>query len=368
MNVPLVDLKAQYLTIKPEVDAAISRVLDNTTFILGEEVSAFEKSFAEYVGAKFGVGVGCGTSALQLALLASGIGRGDEVITVAHTFTATAEAILHAGAKPVFVDIDPRTYCIDPSRVEDAISSRTKAIIPVHLYGHPAEMDPILDIANRRGLLIIEDAAQAHGAEYDSIRCGSIGNLACFSFYPGKNLGAYGDAGIVTGNDEKLISRVRRLRDHGRTNKYEHDEIGFCERMDAIQAAVLRVKLDYLEDWTEARRKHASYYNSLLDQTDVITPYASPSVRHVYHLYVVRVSKRDKLAANLKAKGISAGIHYPIPLHYQPAYMKIDHGNRSLPDTEMVASQILSLPMYPKLTADKIDYVVEMLKLAMRQQ
>jgi dTDP-4-amino-4,6-dideoxygalactose transaminase len=309
------------------------------------------------VGAGGATAVASGTAALHLALLAAGIGPGDQVITTAHTFIATAEPISHAGAKPVFVDIDPQTYNIDPNRVEDAITPRTKAIVPVHLYGQPAQLGPLREIASRHKLWLIEDAAQAVGAEYQGRRCGAIGDLACFSFYPGKNLGAYGDAGAVTGNDESLLAKVAKLRDHGRTTKYEHDEIGFGERMDALQAAILGAKLPHLEDWTRARRAHARLYNELLADCDVVTPFESPDVRHVYHLYVVRTSRRAAMLGHLQAKGIGAGIHYPIPLHRQPAYLKQGHGDVSLPVTERVAGEIVSLPMYPELTREQIEYV-----------
>ena len=362
MLIPLVDLKAQYVRIKPDIDAAIQRVLDNTSFILGKEVADFESVFADYVGAKGAVGVASGTAALHLALLACGVGSGDEVITVAHTFTATAEAIFHAGARPVFVDISPRTYTIDPNHVEDAITPRTKTIVPVHLYGHPAEMDALSDIAQRHNLWLIEDAAQAHGAEYDGRRCGSIGHLACFSFYPGKNLGAYGDAGMVTGNDETLLLRVRKLRDHGRTGKYEHEEVGWGERLDALQAAILRAKLAYLEEWTEARWLHARHYDELLANLNLVTPYVASNVRHVYHLYVIRVRRRDALVEHLRAKGVGAGIHYPTPLHRQPAYLKQGYVGVRLPVTEQVAAEVISLPMYPELTNKQIEYVVDGIK------
>jgi len=289
--------------------------------------------------------------------LAAGIGPGDQVITTAHTFIATAEPISHAGAMPVFVDIDPQTYNIDPNRVEDAITPRTKAILPVHLYGQPALLGPLREIASRYKVWLIEDAAQAVGAEYQGRRCGAIGDLACFSFYPGKNLGAYGDAGAVTGNDESLLAKVAKLRDHGRTTKYEHDEIGFGERMDALQAAILRAKLPHLEDWTKARRAHARLYNELLADCDVVTPFESPDVRHVYHLYVIRTSRRVAMLEHLQSKGIGAGIHYPIPLHRQPAYLKQGYGDVSLPVTERVAGEIVSLPMYPELTREQIEYV-----------
>jgi dTDP-4-amino-4,6-dideoxygalactose transaminase len=362
MQVPLVDLKAQYVSIKPEIDAAIQRVVDNTSFILGKEVTDFEEAFAQYVGATGAVGVASGTAALQLALLVCGVGPGDEVITTAHTFFATSEAISQTGARPVFADIDLRTYTMDPNSVEDVITSRTKAILPVHLYGQPAQMQPLLDIAQRHDLRLIEDAAQAHGAEYRGQRCGAIGHLACFSFYPGKNLGAYGDAGIVTGNDEELLDKVRRLRNHGRTSKYEHQEIGWGERMDALQAAILGAKLPHLEDWTEARRGHARRYTELLADCEVVTPYEAPDVRHVYHLYVIRTPRRDDVLAHLRAKGIGAGVHYPIPLHRQPAYLKEGYEDIHLPITEQVAAEVLSLPMYAELTDDQIAYVTEAVK------
>ncbi len=288
------------------------------------------------------------------------------MITTAHTFIATAEPISHAGAIPVFVDIDPRTYNIDPNRVEDAITPRTKAIVPVHLYGQPASLGPLREIASRHNILLIEDAAQAVGAEYQGRRCGAIGDLACFSFYPGKNLGAYGDAGAVTGNDESLLARVAKLRDHGRTTKYEHDEIGFGERMDALQAAILRAKLPHLEDWTKARRANARLYNELLVDCDVVTPFESPDVRHVYHLYVIRTSRRAAMLEHLQSKGIGAGIHYPVPLHRQPAYLKQGYGDVSLPVTERVAGEILSLPMYPELTREQIEYVASAVREATR--
>ena len=361
MNIPLVDLKAQYASIKPEIDAAIQQVLDNTSFILGKQVDNFERSIARYVGAKGAVGVASGTAALHLALLACGIGPGDEVITTAYTFIATAEAISHTGARPVFVDIDPRTYNVDPNQVEDAISPRTKAILPVHLYGQPAKMDALLDISQRHNLWLIEDAAQAHGAEFEEQRCGSIGHLACFSFYPGKNLGAYGDAGAVTGNDETLLAKVRMLRNHGRLTKYEHEEIGFGERLDALQAAVLSTKLPHLETWTEARRAHARCYTELLSDCEVVTPYEAPDVRHVYHLYVIRTVRRDPMLAHLKSKGIGVGVHYPVPLHRQLAYLN-GYEDVHLPITEQIAAEVLSLPMYAELTEDQIAYIVESIK------
>jgi dTDP-4-amino-4,6-dideoxygalactose transaminase len=365
MNIPLVDLKAQYASIKPEIDEAIQRVVDNTSFILGKEAAAFEEKFASHVGAKAAAGVASGTAAIYLSLLACGISRGDEVITTAHTFMATAEPISQIGAKPVFVDIEPDTYNINAELIEQAITPRTKAILPVHLYGQPARMDALQEIAQRHKLWLIEDAAQAHGAEYQERRCGGIGDIACFSFYPGKNLGAYGDAGAVTSNNDELLAKVRKLRDHGRISKYEHDEIGFGERIDGMQSAILSAKLPHLESWTEARRSHARLYNELLADSDVITPFESPDVRHVYHLYVIRTEHRDKVLAHLKSKGVDAGIHYPIPLHRQPAFLKQGYGEVSLPVTEQVAAEILSLPLYPELTYEQIAYVAEAVKEAL---
>jgi dTDP-4-amino-4,6-dideoxygalactose transaminase len=295
-------------------------------------------------------------------MLACGVGPGDEVITAAHTFIATAEAISQTGARPVFVDIDPKTYTIDPRLVEDAITDRTKAIIPVHLYGQPADLDSLADIAQSRDLWLIEDAAQAHGAEYKGRRCGTIGDIACFSFYPGKNLGAYGDAGAVTSNDESLLAKVRKLRDHGRTTKYEHDEIGYGERIDALQAAILAAKLPHLESWTELRRSHARQYSELLAGSSVATPIESADVRHVYHLYVVRTPHRDDLLAHLKRRGVDAGIHYPIPLHKQPAYAKQGYSSLKLPISERASAEVLSLPLYPELTDAQILYVAEAVK------
>ena len=305
------------------------------------------------------MGVASGTAALHLALLALGVGPGDEVITSSHTFIATVEAIIRVGAKPIFVDIDERTYNLDPNKVEAAITPRTKAIMPVHLYGQPAELKPLREIATTHHLWLIEDAAQAHLAEYDGKRCGSIGDVACFSFYPGKNLGAYGDAGAVTSNDEVLLAKIRQLRDHGCKTKYEHEVFGFGERIDSLQAAILGAKLPRLEEWTEARRRHARTYNELLAGADVVTPYEAPNVRHVYHLYVIRVPQRDVLLTHLKSKGIDAGIHYPLPVHLQPAYLKQGYGNISLPVTEQVADEVISLPMYPELSGEQIEYVAQ---------
>lgn len=365
IRIPLVDLKAQYAGIKDEIDAAIARVVGNAIFILGQEVTDFEQAFAVSVGAEHAVGVSSGTAALELALQAVGVGRSDEVITTAHTFIATAQAITRLGARPVFVDIEEGTYNLDPQKVEMAITPRTKVLMPVHLYGQPAALAPLREIAERHHLWLIEDAAQAHAAEYEGKCCGSIGDLACFSFYPGKNLGAYGDAGGVTGNDETLLTKVRKMRDHGRTAKYEHDEMGYGARMDALQAAVLGAKLPHLHEWTEARRAHARAYNELFAGADVVTPYESPNVRHVYHLYVIRIPRRDQVLAHLKSKGIDAGVHYPIPVHRQPAYLKEGYAAVSLPVTERIANEVISLPMYPELTHEQIEYVAQTVREAL---
>jgi dTDP-4-amino-4,6-dideoxygalactose transaminase len=358
-RIPLVDLRAQYDSIRGEVDAAIERVLQNTSFILGKEVAAFEAAFASYVGTSEAVGIASGTGALELSLRACGVGEGHEVITTAHTFTATGEAIWHAGARPVFVDIDPVDFCLDPERVEAAITPRTRAIMPVHLYGQPADMSALLDIARRHDLRVVEDAAQAHGAAINSSGAGSIGDLGCFSFYPGKNLGAYGDAGAVTGSDAELVARVRLLRDHGRTTKYEHEAIGFGERLDALQAAILAAKLPHLPAWTEARRQHAERYRSLLAELPLGLPVERPGRRHVYHLFVVRSPRRDELAVHLRDAGVDVGIHYPIPLHMQPAYAELGYNAGDLPETEQAASEVLSLPMYPELSESQIERVAD---------
>ncbi|MBI3162043.1 MAG: DegT/DnrJ/EryC1/StrS family aminotransferase [Chloroflexi bacterium] len=357
MQISLVDLQAQYKSIRPQIDAAIERVLHDAHFILGEEVRRFEESFARYVGAADCVGVASGTAAIQLALLACGVGPGDEVITTSHTFIATVEAIWHVGARPVLVDIDPLTYTLDPSLVEVAITSRTRAILPVHLYGQPADLAPLLEIAQRHNLWLIEDAAQAHGAEYQGKRCGTIGHMACFSFYPGKNLGAYGDAGAVTGNDLSLLNKVRKLRDHGRTSKYEHDELGYGERLDSLQAAVLGAKLPFLESWTTARREIASGYRQLLGNTHLVLPYEAPDLRHVYHLFVTRTPHREALLAHLQKNDIQAGVHYPIPVHLQPVYRKLGYPEARLPETEQAAREVLSLPLYPELGSEQLEFI-----------
>lgn len=362
MKVPFVDLKRQYSSIKPEIDAAIQDVLDNTAFIMGENVKNFESNFAKFCGVKHAIGVSSGTSALHLALLGAGIKPGDEVITVPNTFIATAEAISHVGAKPVFVDIDKETYTINVSKIKDKITEKTKAVIPVHLYGQMVEMDDLMELAQDNNLKIIEDSAQAHGAEYKCRKAGTIANSGCFSFYPGKNLGAYGDAGMVTTNDDEIAENVKILRDHGRSDKYEHKIIGFNHRIDALQAAILNVKLRYLNGWTDARRKNAKLYNELLSNVDVVTPVEKEYSKHVYHLYVIRTRRRDELQKYLKTQGIATGIHYPIPLHLQPAYSHLNYKKGDFPVTEEYSGEIMSLPMFAELTEEEIEGVVDKIK------
>ncbi len=349
--IPFLDLKAQYASLKPEIDAAIQGVLNTCQFTLGSEAAAFEQEFAAYCGATHGVGVNNGTSALHLALLAAGIGPGDEVISVAFTFVASVAAIHYTGAKPVLIDIDADTYTIDVKAIEAAITPRTKAILPVHLYGQPADMDPILRIAKKHGLVVIEDAAQAHGAEYKGRRAGSLGDLGCFSFYPGKNLGAYGEGGMVVTSNPEFARSVRMLRDWGGEKKYEHVLKGYNMRLEGLQAAVLRVKLGHLEAWTEARRAAAGRYEALLAGSGVPTPAVRPYVRHVYHIYATRTANREKWQAALQQRGIATGIHYPTPVHLLPAYADLGYKKGAFPNSEKAANEVLSLPMYPELTA-----------------
>ena len=348
-----------------EINAALECLL-STYVTMGPKVKKFEEVFTSTFGWTDGVMNNSGSSANLLAVAAlanpatrDGLRPGDEVIVPALSWSTTVWPIIQCGLVPVIVDIDPATFNIDPNHVEDLVTDRTRAILPVHLYGRPADMTSLMAIAERRGLWVIEDAAQAHGAEIDGRRCGSIGHLACFSFYPGKNLGAYGDAGAVTGNDASVLDRIRRLRDHGRTSKYEHLEVGFAERIDALQAAILAAKLPHLEDWTESRRRIAAKYSGLLGGSDVVTPDDSAAVRHVYHLYVIRSSARDGLLEHLKRAGVAAGIHYPIPLHRQPAYMNRGYGSVSLPHSERAAAEVLSLPIYPELSDTQQQAVVD---------
>ncbi|MGH9632806.1 MAG: DegT/DnrJ/EryC1/StrS family aminotransferase [Bryobacteraceae bacterium] len=357
MNVPLVDLTSQYAGIKDEILSAVADVLESGQFVLGKQVAAFEEEFAEFCGVRCGIAVNSGTSALHLALLAAGIGPGDEVITVPCTFVATVAAILYAGAKPVFVDVDPVTYTMDPERIDEALTVRTKAILPVHLYGNPADMDPIVAIARRHRLVVIEDAAQAHGAEYKGRCCGSIGDLGCFSFYPGKNLGAYGEGGLVTTNNPDFAKTIRMLRDWGAEKKYEHVLKGFNCRMDGVQGAILRVKLRHLEQWTEARRAHAAAYGRALSGLPLTLPAEAPVTRHVYHLYAVLTDQRRELMQLLNSNGVQTGIHYPLPVHLLPAYSDLGYQVGDFPVCERIAKQELSLPMYPELTDSQIEAV-----------
>jgi dTDP-4-amino-4,6-dideoxygalactose transaminase len=358
--IPFVDLKAQYRSIKPEITAAIEAVLESTHFVLGPQVAGFEQEFAAYCQAEHAVGVNTGTSALHLALLAAGVGPGDEVITVPHTFVATAAAVIYTGARPVFVDVDPRSYTMDVSRIEDAITERTKAILPVHLYGQPADMDPILEIAGRRGLVVIEDACQAHGAEYKGRRAGSLGDLGCFSFYPGKNLGAYGEGGAVTTDNPEFARRLRMLRDWGAERKYHHELKGYNFRLEELQAAVLRVKLRHLERWTESRRANAACYRVALADLPLGQPAEAPHVRHVYHIYAVRTDGpqgRARLQEVLSRAGVQTGIHYPVPVHLQEAYADLGYRRGDFPHAEAAADQVLSLPMFAELTSEQIEAV-----------
>lgn len=361
IKVPYLDLKAQYRSIKPEIDEAVARVLESCQFVLGPEVSEFEKEFAAYSGAMDCIALNSGTSALHLALLAAGVGPGDEVITVPFTFVASVASILYAGAKPVFVDIEPRTFNMDPSAIEAAISPRTKAIVPVHLYGQPADMDPIMEVARRGNLVVIEDAAQAHGAKYKGRSVGSIGDIACFSFYPTKNLGAYGEGGAVTTNNPDYARTIRMLRDWGQDRKYHHLLHGYNYRMEGLQGAILRVKLRHLDQWIEARRAIVSQYNKLLAESDVARPIEMPWARHVYHLYTLRTGSRDALQAALLNEGIQTGVHYAIPVHLQTAYAGLGYGRGSLPESEKAASEVLSLPLYPELTEVQVRSVAQAL-------
>jgi dTDP-4-amino-4,6-dideoxygalactose transaminase len=358
MKVPYLDLKAQYESIRGEIGDAIQQVLDRTAFAGGPFVAQFEKEFATFCDTRFGVGVGSGTDALWMALLGLGIGRGDEVITVPDTFIATAEAISYCGAKPVFVDVDPVTYNMDPSKVEASITKKTKAIIPVHLFGQVADMDPILEIGRKRKLFVVEDASQAHGAEYKGKKAGSMGDAGCFSFYPGKNLGAYGEAGAVVTSNEELDKKMRMLRDHGQAKKYYHSLIGWNARMDGIQGAVLSVKLKHLSAWNEGRRRNAAIYDELLKGVKGVTiPKQAKYAKHVYHIYAIRVSDRDRLIASLAEKDIHCGIHYPIPLHLLEAYKSLNLGKGSFPVAEKSASEFVSLPMFPELSREQISRV-----------
>jgi dTDP-4-amino-4,6-dideoxygalactose transaminase len=355
--IPYLDLKAQYRSIKNDIDRAVARVLDSTQFVLGPEVAAFEEEFAASCGAQHGVAVNSGTSALHLALLAAGVGPGDEVITVPFTFVATVAAIRYTGATPVFVDIDPVSFTMNPAAAAGAVTPRTKAILPVHLYGQPADVDALIDIARRHGLTLIEDAAQAHAAAYKGRRVGSLGDLACFSFYPGKNLGAYGEGGIVTTSDASHAKRLRMLRDWGQEQRYHHVIQGFNYRMEGLQGAILRVKLKHLEAWTEARRALAARYDAALAGAAVQTPVARADSRHVYHIYAVRTGDRAALQQRLLEEGIQTGLHYPVPVHLQSAHGDLGYTEGDFPHAERAAREVLSLPLYPELAVEQANQV-----------
>ncbi|MDQ7024964.1 MAG: DegT/DnrJ/EryC1/StrS family aminotransferase [Anaerolineae bacterium] len=363
MSIPLVDLKAQYATIKNELDTAIHHILDNTAFIMGKPVSDFEAKFGAYTQAKHAIGVSSGTDALLIAMQAIGLQADDEVITTAHTFIATVEPMMQLGLKPVFVDIDPVTYNIDVSKIAAAITEKTKAIVPVHLYGQAANMTAIAEIAAKHKLHILEDAAQAHGSRWNNQAVGTHSLATTFSFYPGKNLGAAGDAGGIITNDDAVAEAARLLLNHGSETKYRHVKIGYTSRLDALQAAVLTVKLKYIEKWTEQRRKNAAYYDELMAEIpNVVAPKSDKQARHVYHLYVVRVPRdREAVLQYLHDKGIGAGIHYPIPLHLQPALAGLGYKEGDFPHTEAAAQQIISLPMFPELTKSQMEEVAQTL-------
>jgi dTDP-4-amino-4,6-dideoxygalactose transaminase len=359
MKIPFVDLSAMHRSLEPELLEVFTRVLRSSAFVLGPEVKQFEEAFAAYVGTKHCVALTNGTAALHLTLLALDINPGDEVLTVAHTFIATAEAISAVGARPVFVDIDPVSYTMDPALLERAITPRTRAILPVHLYGQAADMDAILEVANRHAIPVIEDACQAHGAEYKGRRAGSLGVAGCFSFYPGKNLGACGEGGAITTDDPELAHRIRMWRDHGSRQKYVHQFPGLNMRMDGVQGGILAVKLQQLDRWNEQRRQAAAQYREALAGTDIILPVEMPWGKHVYHLYVIQADDRAALRHRLESAGIESGLHYPIPLHLQEAYRSLGYRHGSFPVTETVVSRILSLPMYPGISTEAVARVAQ---------
>ena len=360
--VPLLDLRAQGASIRDEIAQALLEVADSATYILGPKVAAFEEAFAAYVGSKHCVGVNSGTSALHLALIAAGVRTGDEVITVPMSFIATTWAISYVGAVPVFVDVDPVTYTMDVDQVESRITRRTRAILPVHLYGQAADLGPLLEIGRKHGIPVIEDAAQAQGAAYQGEGAGSLGLCGCFSFYPGKNLGAAGEAGAVVTDDDKIAARMRALRDHAQNQRYHHEEIGFNYRMDAFQGAVLGVKLNYLEAWTEARRRLAARYLEGLSHLPIGLPTEAPDRRHVWHQFVVLHPDRDRIRAELEAKGIMTGLHYPVPIHLQKAYESLGHRVGDFPVTERIGRECLTLPLFPEMTDRQQDRVIEALR------
>ncbi len=359
--IPFVNLKREYTEISEEITQAIQRVVKSEWFILGEEVKKFEEEFSKYIGTKYGIGVNSGSDALFLALKALGIREGDEVITVSHTFISTVDAIVRNGAKPIFADIDPDTYCIDVTKIEEKITNKIKAILPVHLYGHTADMQEIMKLAKKYNLFVIEDSCQAHGAEYKGKKVGSIGDLGCFSFYPIKNLGAYGDGGIIVTNNEELAEKLKMLRNYGQPKKYYHDFVGVNSRLDEIQAAILRVKLKHLDEWNERRRKVARLYNEILKDSEIVTPIEKEYAKHVYHLYVIRYKNREMLQQNLLKNGIQTQIHYPVPIHKQKAYLDLGF-NIHLSVTEKMCNEILSLPIHPFMHSDEVFSISEVIK------
>jgi dTDP-4-amino-4,6-dideoxygalactose transaminase len=363
MQVPFLDLKAHHAPLRAEFARAIEEVIDIGAFAGGPFVAAFEQDLAAFCETDHAIGVANGTDALWLALLALGVGPGDEVITVPSTFMATAEAITYTGATPVFVDIDERTYTMDPAELAAALTRRTKAIIPVHLFGAPADMDPIMEFARKHHLFVIEDAAQAHGAEYKGRKAGSIADAGCFSFYPGKNLGALGEAGAVVTNNVELRDKIRTLRDHGQSRKYHHTMIGWNGRMDGIQGAVLQIKLRHLQRGNELRRAHAAQYDRAFRGVDgVNAPYVAPYAKHVYHIYAIRVDGRDEMMRSLEQRGVGTGVHYPIPVHLQEAYASLGHRKGAFPISEATSAEFISLPMFPELTPAQVDYVADAVK------
>jgi dTDP-4-amino-4,6-dideoxygalactose transaminase len=365
MHVPFLDLRAQHAPLLPALSRAVEAVIADAAFILGPAVERFERAFADYLGARHCVGLNNGTSALHLALLACGVGPGDEVITTPHTWISTAWGISYVGAKPVFADIDPATFTLDPEQVKRAITPRTRAILPVHLYGQAADLGRLMALANEHGLALIEDAAQAHGAMFGGKRVGTIGRAGCFSFYPGKNLGACGEAGAVVTDDDAIATRIRQLRDHAQAGRHNHVEIGYNMRMEGVQGAVLSEKLPHLEAWTAARRRHAAQYRERLAGTPKLRlPECPHPLGHVWHLYVVLLEgvDRDALRGRLADRGIQTGVHYPVPVPSQPAYSYLGHGPRDFPVAERVMSSCLSLPMFPELTEEQIDYVATVLR------
>jgi dTDP-4-amino-4,6-dideoxygalactose transaminase len=362
MNVPLVDLHAQYVPLKAEIFSEIEKVLESMHLFLGENVQALEKDFAQFCQAEYGIGVSDGTSALHIVLRALEIGPGDEVITASHTFIATGEAIILAGATPVFVDVDAKTCVMDVSKVESAITPHTKAIIPVQLYGQTVDMDPLMEIAKRHGIKVIEDACQAHGSEYKGRRAGSLGDAAAFSFYYSKNLGGYGEGGFIATSDPEIYRKARMIRDHGSERRYYHDMIGLNGRLDEIQAVVLRAKLPHLPEYNQLRRQHAARYNELLAGLPLQTPFVAPNNHHIYYTYVIQAPLRDELQVWLKERGIGTGIHFPIPLHLQNAMKYLGYKEGDLPVTEQVVQKVLSLPMYPEMTDEQLVYVAGAIK------